>query len=219
MPTSTVTSSTDSVTKEEALAERKAAGEPLASRYRASVSNVEAESRRLIDLLKQRIRQSKDRRAIRVRLKALESELWPQALLECYGQARRAEDRLQLVISAIFEARESATARQLGLAALNDRSYGVRERAVQILAYSLDRAVLPALRDALNSEQHEEVSASLEAAIKAIEKQNHHLYIDRQERGNSWWGVNPWDSGDPPVQRGKLCYEIEKIREAWQTDI
>lgn len=215
MSISAISSRRDPVTKEEALAERKEAGEPFASRYRASVEDAEAEAQRLTGVLQQ----EKYLRPVRVRLQALGPELWPEALLKAYGQARHADDRRQLVIEAIFEARESEMARRLGVVALGDRSYGVRIRAAQILAYSLDRSVLPALRDALRSETRDEVRDSLRAAITAIEKQNHHLYIDRQGRGTSWWGVNPWDSGDPPVQRGVLCFEVDKIRESWATEI
>ena len=83
----------------------------------------------------------------------------------------------------------------------------------------MDRSVLPALREALRSESRDEVCDSLQAAISAIDRQNHNVYIDRQEWGNCRWGVNPWDPGDPAVQRGVLCYEVEKIREAWETEI
>lgn len=215
MSISSISSRRDPVTKQEALAERKEAGEPFASRYRASVEDTEAEAQRLTFLLQN----GEYLRPVKVRLQALGPELWPEALLEVYGQARHADYRRQLVIQAIFVARESETARRLGVAALKDRSYGVRVRAAQVLAYSLDRSVLPALREALRFESRDEVRESFQAAISAIDGQNHNVYIDRQERGNCRWGVNPWDPGDPAVQRGVLCYEVEKIREAWETEI
>ena len=70
----------DPVTKEDALAARKAAGEPFASRYLASVDDTEAEARRLTGLLQH----AKFLRPVKVRLQALGPELWPEALQNNY---------------------------------------------------------------------------------------------------------------------------------------
>jgi hypothetical protein len=203
------------VTKSDALAAMAAAAKRHAERYLASVIDIGKEEARLTDLLMA----GGDFRAIRVRLEALGQEAWPRALIYCYRVASRAERRERLVKSAIFEARDSLVARELGVLALKDRSYLVRERAAAVLAYSLDRSVLPVIEEALKSEQREEIRSSLRAAINAINKQNHNLYIDREERGGVAWGVNPWDSGDPPVQRAAMYFEIENVELGWATEV
>ncbi len=201
--------------KDEAIRQMEAVSKPYARRYCASIQDAETEVQRLTSLLKS----GKGPNSVRVRLKALGPEFWSAALLECYEQARRAEDRRDYVRSAIFEARESNTARRLGLRALHDRSYTVRYRAHQVLAYSLDRSVLPAMRDALKVEPREDMRKLLKAAINAIEKQNHHFYIDRKESGHGRWSVQPWDSGDPVLQHASLSWEIERIKAGWETEI
>ena len=210
---------TGQVTKEEALAARETVSEPFRSIYLMSVDDIEAEFFRLTKLLAARVGDSCQRRALKVRLQALGAERWPEALCEVYEKANKARDRREVVTSAISDARESSAARQLGTMALSDRSFGVRDQAAQLLAYGLDRSVLPSLRAALDKEKRATVRQSMAAAIKAIEEQNHHLFLDRQNSGKSHWGVNPWDCGEPPIQRGILCFELEKIKEGWETDV
>ena len=123
------------------------------------------------------------------------------ALKECYARATRSKDRHRFVFEAIKEARTCAIARQLGVEALRDRSYSVRMRAHQVLAYGLDAATLPALRASLREESRQELKDSLKAAINAVTKQNHHLYVDREERGNAHWNVAPWENDG--IRNGK----------------
>ena len=104
--------------------------------------------------------------------------------------------------------------------ALKDRSYRVRIRAHQVLAYGLDSSTLFALNRAWRSESRVEASESARAAINAIRCQNHHKYIDRYPRpGSTHWCLHPWEGEDPAVQRGRLNFEVAMIEEAWQRRI
>lgn len=203
------------LTREQALKAVKEASAPYEKRYLAMVGDADVEVRRLTNLLVA----GADKRAVRVRLQALGPERWPHALVDWYEQAHRAEDRHSCVYEALFHARDSAVARELGLTALNDRAYSVRWRAHQLLAYSLDRSVLPKLKDALTSEARPELRDSLKAAITAIEAQNHNLYKDRQGRGNVRWVVMPWEGTDPVVNHSRLKSRIRETVAAWQTEI
>lgn len=203
------------VTKEQAVEALEAACKTYKRRYLVTVRDADAEVRNLTDILIA----GADKKAIKVRLQALGPDAWPIALFECYQQARQAEDRHNCVFQALFDAQDSAVARELGLAALNDRAYSVRWRAHQVLAYSLDRSTLPALRDALKRETRPDLKESLEAAITSIEEQNHNLYKDRKGRGNVRWVVNPWEGTDPLVNYSRLNSKIREAVEAWQAEI
>ncbi len=189
-----------------------AADAPFAKAWLATVSDREAESARVTRLFVEGALGP----AVRVRLDALGPEFWPRALLARYEQARRADDRRKCVFRAIGLARDTEAARELGLKALADRSWSVRYRAHQLLAYSRDPAVIPALCEARDREARPELQDSIDAAIKAIEKRNHNLFLDRQESGNIAFNPNPWDAHDPAVQHGALRYLLRKRREGWE---
>jgi hypothetical protein len=109
-------------------------------------------------------------------------------LVEAYRRAKRGEMRVVLVFHAIRFARTSDDAVALGLAALKDRATLVRHRACGLLAYSLRREVLPALRDLLTHPDARTVDDA-KAAIDAIERQNHHYFVDRDHSGRVKWEV------------------------------
>lgn len=203
------------LTKDEAIKKLASAEKPYRDEYLAGVLNVEAEAKRLTA----RLIQGGSEKGIRVRLKALGPERWPQALLERYKSARHWQDRHSCVFAAIQEARDSEIARKLGRLALGDRSSTVRWRAHQVLAYSLDRSALPHLADALKAEKRADLKDSLTAAIKAIKEGDHNLYVNREGWDDVGWDVQPWEGDDPAIQRGSLNYKIKEIIEGWTAKI
>jgi hypothetical protein len=80
----------------------------------------------------------------------------------------------------------------VGLAALADRSTVVRYRACGLCAYPLRQDALPGLR-LLVSHKDKRTSEDAAAAIDAIEQQNHHLFVDREHSGRSFWVINEGD--------------------------
>ncbi len=108
----------------------------------------------------------------------------PQLLRQHYQNSSRWQARVSCLYHAIAYARHFPEAVQLGREALSDRSKVVRYRACMLLAVSLDKESLPALRNAENQAGHdEETIGNIRAALKAIENQNHHLFIDRENSG------------------------------------
>ena len=79
---------------------------------------------------------------------------------------------------------------QLGVEALADRSRVVRYRACMLLAYSLERSVLPSLKESENSTSQEETLLDIRAAIDAIENQNSDYFVDRNHSGKKFLRVN-----------------------------
>lgn len=158
-------------------------------------------------------------RAIEVRLKALGAMYWPAALCEYYLSAKRAENREKVLGWAIYDVRASPSLWQMAVRALRDRSRFVRFRAHKMLAYALDQSALPILRSQLQTEFDPELRRSLAAAVLAIEKQDHHLYIDDKETGRMGWTVDPWTARDPAMQHAELQFLIDEYRKAWETNI
>jgi hypothetical protein len=108
-------------------------------------------------------------------------------LAEYYPQARKWQCRVWLVYHAIRYARTSDDAFKLGLAARNDRARLVRYRACGLLAYSLRRDALPALRGLLQNTDPA-TAADATAAIDAIEHHDHHRFVR-----SGFWQVNEGD--------------------------
>jgi len=103
------------------------------------------------------------------------------ALYWKYRMSKSWQARCSCVYFCFAYARNSTEAVELGIEALRDRSKVVRNRACQLLAYSLDRSALPALRAAVESGG---VSVGdFLAAIDAIENQNHNFFVDRDHSG------------------------------------
>jgi hypothetical protein len=116
-------------------------------------------------------------------------------LREAFPETRRTEARIGMVYEATFFARVSEDAFQLGLLGCRDRSKHVRDRACGVLAYSLRKDALPALRPLLRAKD-EVTRRAAEGAVDAIKHQNHSLYWDHDAlRGQTFWVVN---RGDDP---------------------
>jgi len=113
-------------------------------------------------------------------------------LAEYFPRTKKAQGRVALVFHAIQFARESQAAFELGLLALNDKATLVRYRACGLCAYSLRRDAIPSLERLL---QHADVKTvdDARAAIDAIQRKNHHYFIDRSHSDNTFWEVNPED--------------------------
>ena len=108
----------------------------------------------------------------------------PRLLRQHYQNSRKWQARVSCLYHAIAYARHFPEAVQLGREALGDRSKVVRYRACMLLAVSLDKASLPVLRNAeTQTGQDEETIGNIRAALKAIENQNHHLFVDRDNSG------------------------------------
>jgi len=115
-------------------------------------------------------------------------------LLDCLPRLRRWEARNACVATALKFARVSDLSRRLGFVGLADKSKRVRQTACALAAFSLDRAFLTSLRE-IESADDPQTAANAGAAITAIERQNHHLFVDRQGTGRSHW----WVAGAPAV--------------------
>jgi hypothetical protein len=109
-------------------------------------------------------------------------------LEQAYPKMSKWQGRVSLVFHSTQFARSSESAFRLGLVALQDRSFMVRYRACGLLAYSLRREALSALKPLLKHPGHRTVEDA-EAAISAIEEQNHHLFVDRDRTGQIFWNV------------------------------
>ncbi|MEM7173615.1 MAG: hypothetical protein AAF530_25875 [Pseudomonadota bacterium] len=96
--------------------------------------------------------------------------------------------RNAIVYTAIKFARRSENAKKLCSLGLQDKSKRVRQTACALAAFSLDRDFLPEL-EAFAGRSDPETTEDAFAAINAIQKQNHHLFMDRQETGHVTWNV------------------------------
>ena len=113
-------------------------------------------------------------------------------LLEAYPQFRLWQGRVACVYYSMRYARVSEAAYQLGLIAVQDRATLVRYRACGLLAYSLRREAIPALKPLLRHSD-KETREDAAAAIRAIKKRNHHLFRDRDSSGRVQWILNEED--------------------------
>jgi HEAT repeats len=154
------------------------------------------EAARIRELLEEMDSPSADvREAVQRRLP--QGDLTP-FFLEAFPRTRRMEARISMVFKATFYARESESAFRLGLLALDDRSKYVRERGCGVLAYSLRREALPKLRRLLR-DPDSWVRENAEAAVDAIKRRNHHLFVDQDwPRGQTFWIVRPGDDPSEP---------------------
>lgn len=123
----------------------------------------------------------KEFNAIR-QLRELGDEL-PELLLDKYKAAKKWGERSSCVYHSIRYARCSSAAVKLGVEALSDKSRVVRYRACMLLAYSLDKTVLPDLKSMEVATNDEETLRDLKAAIDAIESENSDYFVDREHSG------------------------------------
>jgi len=113
-------------------------------------------------------------------------------LAECFPRTKKAQGRVALVFHAIRFARESQSAFELGVLALNDKATLVRYRACALCAYSLRDDAVPHLKLLLKHSDSNTV-ADAKAAIDAIKSRNHHYFVDRTHSKSTFWEVNPGD--------------------------
>jgi hypothetical protein len=96
--------------------------------------------------------------------------------------------RKTLLFYLLPHARDYPALVDLALALVNDRARMVREEALGIIAYSLEVRALAPLRQHLDHPDPE-TRAAVIAAIEAIERQDHNLFLDRDHTGNVQWLV------------------------------
>ena len=118
-------------------------------------------------------------------------------LRDAYPHFSHGEGRTALVYYATRYARQSDDAFALGVAALADRAYAVRSRACGLLAYAQKKEALAALEQVAREDPRASVRDDARAAMHAIEQCNHHLFIDRDGSGRTFWRVNPGDRRSP----------------------
>ena len=106
----------------------------------------------------------------------------PKYLLDRFCTAKKWVERSSYVFHATRYARRSREAIALGKLAVRDKSKVVRYRGCMLLAYSLDRNLLPELERLLGSSQADS-RADIAAALDAIEQQNENYFVDRDHSG------------------------------------
>ena len=110
-------------------------------------------------------------------IRSLGAEIVPY-FIEAYPNAPRWQQRASFLYRSIRYARESEDAVNFAIQALQDRAKEVRYRACMLLACSLERRSLPFLHEAAKHKD-EQTRADAEAAIDAIENENHNYFVDR----------------------------------------
>lgn len=107
----------------------------------------------------------------------------PPLLLEKYRSSKKWQTRCSCVYHAIRYSRDDENTFQLGIEALSDKSKVVRYRACMLLACSLKKDALSALRELASRSSDRETQANAHAAIDAIENQNTNYFVDRDHSG------------------------------------
>jgi len=113
--------------------------------------------------------------------------------VEAFPRIRNYPGRLHILFWLQRFARTHPKVVELAESALGDPSRMVRYHACGALAYACHRKALPALRRLLLSHRSEATRRDAQAAITAIEEENHHLYADRERKGNIRWILNRED--------------------------
>jgi hypothetical protein len=131
---------------------------------------------------------SHERESVWEKLQLLRERVVPY-LLEAYPSTKKWQGRVALVFHTIRYARTSEAAFQLGLLACADKATLVRHRACGLLAYSLRIDAIPHLEALLKHRDGRTVEDAA-AAIDAIERQNHHYFVDRNHTGQIFWQVS-----------------------------
>jgi HEAT repeat protein len=108
--------------------------------------------------------------------------------IAAYRKIRRRGGRLIILYALCGLSRTSVEIVELGRLGLKDRSWIVRERACALLAYALKPETIPDL-EALLEHKDERTRVEAAAAINAIVKGNHNLYVDRRETGKVFWRI------------------------------
>lgn len=114
----------------------------------------------------------------------------PSILLERYKVAKKWQIRVACVYYAIKYAKSSNDAILLGELAISDRSYVVRYRGCMLLAYAQHKEALGILKAKLSTKPDQATVSDLEAAIDAIENNNHHYFVDRKHTGKMFLNIS-----------------------------
>lgn len=134
----------------------------------------------------------KERAAIH-KLKLQFGSALPEVLEEHYRMSRGWKVRAACIFYCLAYARSSSTAIELGKLGVLDKSKVVRYRSCMLLACSLNKELLPFLK-----EKHDlaegETKADIAATIDVIENQNQNLFLDREHTGMVTLNVKPYDS-------------------------
>jgi hypothetical protein len=107
----------------------------------------------------------------------------PDYFLKAYPTFKKWQGRIHLVYHCVKYARNSDSAFQLGIIALNDKATLVRYRAASLLAYSLRKESIPYLEKNL---LHPDLKTRKDAerAIRAIKEKNHYIFME--DRATKW---------------------------------
>jgi len=116
-------------------------------------------------------------------LRRLVGDKLPSLLLVKYRSEKKWQIRCSCVYHSIKYARNVTDAVQLGIEGLSDKSKVVRYRSCMLLAYSLNKEVLPALYEIKQKFKDEETIGNADSAIDAIENQNTNFFVDRKHTG------------------------------------
>lgn len=131
----------------------------------------------------------------------------PKYFLLSYPRFKKWQGRVHLVFHCIKYARKSESAFELGIEALSDKATLVRYRGASLLAYSLRKDAIPHLKKNLG---HHDIDTRNDAkrAIKAIKKQNHHLFMEGRA---TTWNVNQDDDDTGKDISRSLINRIKKL--------
>lgn len=114
----------------------------------------------------------------------------PSLLLEKYRGSKKWQVRSSCVYHSIRYARDVGEAVQLGIEALSDKSKVVRYRACMLLAYSLNKEALSALKELELNASESETAVNAHAAIDSIENQNSDFFVDHDHSGKVSLRIN-----------------------------
>jgi len=106
--------------------------------------------------------------------------------IEAFPKIRNSAGRIEILFWVTRYAKENPLVVELARFALGDRSRVVRNYACGALAYALNHESIVFLQELLD---HPEAMTQddARAAICAIENDNHHLFADREGKGNIFW--------------------------------
>lgn len=110
-------------------------------------------------------------------------DILPSLLLKQYRSSKKWQARCSCVYHSIRYSRRVDDSVRLGIEALSDKSKVVRYRACMLLAYSLNKEAIPALRELELRENDKKTREDAHAAIEAIENQNADYFVDRDHSG------------------------------------
>lgn len=113
----------------------------------------------------------------------------PYYFLLAYPKFKKWKGRLHLLFYCVKYSRINENAFKLGLEGLKDKATLVRYRAASVLAYSLRKEAIPYLEKNLDHKDLE-TRKDCERAIKAIQQNNHHLFMEGRVHK---WIVNEVD--------------------------